>query len=424
MRVLIINTSERTGGAALAATRIMEALNNNGVKAKMLVRDKETDSITVVGLGRNIMRQWHFLWERWCIFCHTGFSKKHLFDIDIANSGNDITRLREFREADVIHLNWINQGMLSLGGIRKILASGKPVVWTMHDIWPATAICHLTLGCAKYAGQGCQKCKYLPGGGMDLAKRVWQRKRRILQDGNITFVACSKWLAAEAGKSTLLTGQKISSIPNPIDRHVFCPADKRQARLRCKLPADGTRLIYFISQKASNANKGMAYLIEAYGKLMRQRPELEGKVAIVIAGGHAEQFEGSFGCPVYPLGYINDTQRLVDVYNAVDVFVTPSLSENLPNTIMEAMACGLPCVGFNVGGIPEMIDHKKTGYVAAYKDADDLARGMEWVLCEGDTATMGNNAVAKVAQCYSQHSVALKYIEVYNQALACKRYKI
>lgn len=142
MRVLIINTSERTGGAAVAAQRLCEALNNNGVKAKMMVRDKETDDITVVGTKNGWRAQAGFLWERWCVYCHLHFSRKHLWEIDIANAGTDITKTREFREADVIHLSWINQGMLSLKTIRKILRSKKAVVWTMHDLWPATAICH------------------------------------------------------------------------------------------------------------------------------------------------------------------------------------------------------------------------------------------------------------------------------------------
>lgn len=126
MRVLIINTSGRTGGAAVAANRLMEALNNNGEKAKMLVCDKDTDQITVVGLHNGLRRHLNFLWERWCIFVRMHFSKKNLFEVDIANAGMDITKLREFKEADVIHLSWINQGMLSLKGIRKILESGKP----------------------------------------------------------------------------------------------------------------------------------------------------------------------------------------------------------------------------------------------------------------------------------------------------------
>ena len=135
MRVLIVNTSEKTGGAAVAANRLMDALNNNGVKAKMLVCDKETEDITVVSLPRSLRLQWNFLWERWCVFWHLHFSRQRLWEVDMATSGTDITRLREFQEADVIHLSWINQGMLSLKNIRKIIRSGKPVVWTMHDLW-------------------------------------------------------------------------------------------------------------------------------------------------------------------------------------------------------------------------------------------------------------------------------------------------
>ena len=421
MRVLIVNTSERTGGAAVAASRLMKALNNNGVKAKMLVRDKETDALTVVGLPKSPMLHWHFLWERFVIFCRLHFSRKHLFEIDIANAGTDITKLREFQEADIIHLHWINQGMLSLGGIRKILQSGKPVVWTMHDIWPATAICHLTMGCHYYINR-CAKCKYLPGGGSshDLASRIWRKKQQMLAEGNIYFVACSRWLESEAKSSALLKGQKITSIPNPIDTHIYKKGNKQEARQRLGLPQD-KKLILFASQRVTNENKGMSYLVEACRQLGNLKKDL---CEVVILGGHAEEVVGQLPMKAHPLGYVNDEQRIVDVYHAADVFVLPSLSENLPNTIMEAMACGVPCVAFKVGGIPEEIDHLKNGYVAAYRDAADLAKGIAWVLQEADYESLSEQAVHKVTQCYSQQSVAIKYLDVYQQAMAFINYKL
>ena len=415
MKVLIVNTSERSGGAAVAASRLMKALINNGVKAKMLVRDKQSDSLTVVGLSKSPMLHWHFLWERFVIFCRLHFSRKHLFDIDIANTGSDITKLREFQEADVIHLHWINQGMLSLNGIHKILRSGKPVVWTMHDIWPATGICHLTLGCHYFVNR-CANCKYLPGGGgsNDLASHIWQKKQQMQADENIYYVACSRWLESEAKSSALLKGQKITSIPNPIDTHIYKKGNKQEARQRLGLPQD-KKLILFASQRVTNEYKGMSYLVDACH-------QLSDLFEVVILGGHAEEVVEQLPMKAHPLGYVNDEQRIVDVYNAVDVFVLPSLSENLPNTIMEAMACGVPCVAFKVGGIPEEIDHLKNGYVAAYRDADDLAKGIQWVLQEPDYESLSQQAVHKVAQCYSQQSVAVKYIEVYQQAMAFKHY--
>ena len=146
--------------------------------------------------------------------------------------------------------------------------------------------------------------------------------------------------------------------------------------------------------------------------------------AVLVLGGHSDEMAGAFDFPVYTLDYTSDVRRLVAIYNAADVFVLPSLSENLPNTIMEAMACGVPCVGFNVGGIPEEIDHRHNGYVAKYRDEADLAKGMYWILYETDYEELSANAQRKVAQCYSQNAVAMKYIDIYNQAMAIKRYKL
>ena len=409
MRVLIVNTSERTGGAAVAAHRLMDALNNNGVKAKMLVRDKETDHLTVSALPQSWRQQWNFLWERFVVWTRLHFKREHLFEIDIANCGTDITKLPEFQEADIIHLHWINKGMLSLKNIRKILESGKAVVWTMHDIWPATAICHYCRGCEQYQAE-CVKCPLLPGGSM--AKRVWNQKVQMLQGQRITFVCCSEWLAGEARKSALLTGQRIVSIPNAIDSRVFCPQNKQQARQTLGLPVD-RRIILFVSQRVTDPRKGMNYFVEAIQRLVQQHPEMRENTGVAILGGHAEEVASQLALPSYPLGYVSDPQRIVNVYNATDVFVLPSLEDNLPNTLMEAMACGVPCVSFRVGGIPEMIDHQSNGYVAHPCDADDLAQGIHYVLAEADYEGLSRECVKKVARCYSQQSVANRYIEEY-----------
>ena len=423
MRVLIVNTSERTGGAAVAALRLTDALNNNGVKVKMLVRDKESSRITVAALPQTWRLQWHFLWERFCVWLRLNLQRKHLFDIDIANAGTDITRLREFQEADIIHLHWINQGMLSLKDIRKILDSGKRIIWTMHDIWPATAICHLTLDCRHFETH-CRQCRLLPGGGStnDLAAQVWRKKQRMLADRRITFVACSHWLANEARKSALLQGQDITSIPNPIDTHLYRPVDKKKARMETGLPVDG-HIILFVSQRTTNPYKGMQYLTKACQLLVQQHPDMLHNTVVAILGGHAEELTGQLPFQTYALGYVNDDQRIVTIYNAADVFVLPSLSENLPNTIMEAMACGIPSVGFHIGGIPEEIDHLENGYVAAYQDAADLAKGIRWALYEAHQEEVSKACLRKVARNYSQQSVAQRYIEVYEAAMRPKTYR-
>ena len=422
MRVLIVNTSEKTGGAAVAANRLMEALKNNGVKAKMLVGDKQTDQLTVVPLPRHWLLRWHFLWERWTIFMRLHFSRKHLFEIDTASAGSDITNLPEFKEADVIHLNWVNQGMLSLRSIRKILKSGKPVVWTMHDLWPATGICHYARNCSAFR-TACHNCQLLPSGGGkdDLSRRVWARKKRLYHAANIHFVACSRWLEEQARQSSLMVGQRISAIPNTIDTRIFCPTDRREARLAAKLPAEG-RIILFVSQRVTDDRKGVAYFIEAVNRLADKHPEMVANTSVAVLGGCADEVCGQLRLPSFALGYVSDERSIVSIYNSADVYVLPSLEDNLPNTIMEAMACGVPCVGFRVGGIPEMIEHRRTGYIANFKDSIDLADGIAWTLLEADQAELRTNCLRKVAHDYSQQSVAMRYIEVYNETIALKRY--
>lgn len=424
MRVLIVNTSENTGGAAVAANRLKEALNNNGIKAKMLVRDKESDDITVAQLNKSWHQKWDFLWERLVIYMRLHFKRDNLFLIDIANAGTDITKTREFKEADVIHLSWINQGMLSLKGIRKILESHKPVVWTMHDLWPASSICHYARNCHNFEKQ-CGNCPLLPGNGSsnDLSARIWKKKRKILERNSILFVTCSRWLADKAKKSGLLSGQKIISIPNPIDSRVFTKENRAEARLYAGLP-ENKKLILFVSQRVTDKRKGMDYFITAINKMVEEHPEMKDNCGIAILGGKAEELADKLPLPSYPLGYVSEEKKIASIYNSVDLFVLPSLEDNLPNTIMEAMACGVPCVGFNTGGIPEMIDHLKNGYVAEYKSSDDLAKGIRWVLSEADHQSLSNEAMKKVNQCYSQYAVAMKYIEAYNQAMALKRYKL
>ena len=409
MRVLIINTSERIGGAAIAANRLMEALKNNGIKAKMLVRDKQTDQISVVELKKSWWKVWQFIWERVVIWQANHFKKHNLFAVDIANTGTNITVLPEFTQADVIHLHWINQGMLSLTDIRRIIQSGKPIVWTMHDMWPFTGICHYAGDCDKYATQ-CHNCPQLyKGSRKDIAYRTFQKKKKLFEGAQITFVACSRWLESLAKKSDLIKGQTITNIPNAINTNLFKPRDKKQAREKCHLPQD-KKLLLFGSVKITDKRKGIYYLVSACKQIASSYPDFSKELGVVVFGNQAEQYTSLFPFPIYPMNYVSNEKELVDIYNAVDLYVTPSLQDNLPNTIVEAMACGIPCIGFNVGGIPQMIDHLHNGYVA-----EDLANGIHWALTEGEYESLSEEACRKAVSSYSESTIAKKYVEIYNK---------
>ena len=410
MRVLIVNTAERTGGAAIAANRLLHALNNNGVEARMLVRDRKTDASEVVSIPRSWRLKANFLWERGVIWLANGLSKRNLFQVDIANAGTDITSMDAFRWADVIHLHWVNQGFLSLGILERIMASGKPVVMTMHDQWYFTGICHYSGHCEKYRTQ-CEHCPMLKSPVIDLARRVFDRKRAMYQGRRLAFVGCSRWMADLARRSPLTHGHLVTNVPNAIDTSVFTPMDKTSARERHGLPSEG-RLLLFGAQRITDERKGFRYLKEACESIVETHPNLAKQLGVVVLGGDAQAVKSALPLPVYPVNYLNGESEIAELYNAVDLFVTPSLQDNLPNTIVEAMACGVPCVGFDVGGIPEMIDHQANGYVARYCDSQDLAQGIAWCL-NGENASLNEAARARALATYSESVVAQRYLDVY-----------
>lgn len=412
MKIVIVNTSELTGGAAVAANRLMKALGKSGVEVSMLVRDRKTDEANVVSVsdswGSAKLNYFRFVWERLIIFLCNFFSKKNLFQVSIANTGVDISRHPLIKKADVIHLHWMNQGFLSLNDIKRLVETGKPIVWTLHDLWPATAICHYPGGCEKYISE-CFQCPMLKENPFyDLAASVFKEKGEIGLS-KITFVGCSRWIMEEAKKGNWLRTAHFTSIPNPIDVTAFKRQEKQLARKRFGLPEDKF-LLLFAAAKLSDTRKGAIYLIEACEKL---KEKYQDRIEIVLMGNSSEELISQFPFKVNTLGYISDQDSMASAYACADMFVIPSLEDNLPNTIMESMACGTPCVGFETGGIPEMIDHLENGYVAKYKDTDDLAQGIEWVLDNQESSQMGKACVRKVRECYQESIIAEKYIALY-----------
>ena len=394
MNILLVSTSECSGGGAIAARRLMEALNKNGVKAKLMVRDKQSDAVTVCQVGNKLPK----MLERLAVLPRCGFNRTLLWQADIANVGIDITRTREFREADVIHLHWVCQGMLSLDGIARIMKSGKRVVWTLHDEWPYLGVCHYRGECNETE---CRHCPILCG---SLPSSIYKRKRALYQHWHPTFVGCSQWITDQAQQA--LPSERVVHINNCIPSALFHPTDMPQARQALSLPQD-KRLLLFCSQKVTDERKGVAYLTEAM-QALTQRKSGEEALHLVIVGKDAEQIPLPDNLGVTRIGTVSE-HKMPLLYNAVDVFLTPSLQDNLPNTIAEAMSCGTPCVGFDVGGIPEMIDHLKNGYVAHYRDAADLAEGIRFVLSHDLRAA----AHSKAAEAYGETHVAQEYVKVY-----------
>ena len=261
MKILIINTSGSNGGAAIAATRLRSALYSMGQQATMLV-------------AGNLSYKASKMRERLGVFVRQGCSLAHLWDIDPATAGVDITKTRDFKEADIIHLHWVNQGFLSLKILRRIFASGKPVVWTMHDAWPFTGICHSPLDCRHFRHH-CGNCMLLRRQShSDWSQRVWKKKAQLYGTAHrIAFVACSQWLADMARSSSLLADHTVLDIPNPIDTQLFAPADRQEARRQLGLPPD-KQYIFFSAYNVNAPIKGLRYLREACAQLVMADPAM------------------------------------------------------------------------------------------------------------------------------------------------------
>lgn len=398
LNVLLL-TTYRHGGAGVACQRLQNALQQKNVSATLLTRSE------LGGRFNFYAERLSFLpWER---------SKSVRFAFSIANFGVDISRHPAVQSADVIHLHWWNQGLLSLKGVEALGILNKKIVWTLHDMWAFTGGCHNNRGCAGYE-QVCGDCPYLRfryAG--DLSHQIWQKKKRYYP-ANMHIVTCSRWLESVARSSSLLGSYPISSIPNPIDTRQFQPLDEaaRQAfRREHRVPEDA-RVLLFAAMNISNPYKGFPQFREMLEYLAKEYPAQ--KIVVAAVGKHGEGELAGLPFPVIDLGLIRQTSDMARIYGAVDLFVTPSLEENLPNTIMETMACGTPAVGFAVGGIPEMIDDGVNGKVTPFKDSRQMAGDIAWLLeDESRRKEMGRLAREKVLREYSQEKIAERYIEIY-----------
>lgn len=413
MRVLLVNTSEKTGGAAIAAHRLMDALNRNGVQADMLVRDKLTANPRVHQLPPSPLHRLRFVAERAEILLANKMRRHRLFEVDNARYGTDITRLPQFAQADVIHLHWVNQGMLSLADIARILRSGKRVVWTLHDMWPCTGICHHSGICNAWRA-GCGSCPLLYDGGSpnDISAATYRRKAATYALAPIRFVACSNWLADIARQAPLLDGHSVVSIPNPVDTSFYRPGDRREARRQLGLPAD-KKLVLFVAYRATDKNKGIDFLRDAVASIATRYPSMAGQMAVVPVGREADTLRDAFDCECCPQNYVTEEARMRLLYQAADILAMPTLQDNLPNTVAESMACGTPCVAFHIGGLPQMIDHRANGFLARYMDADDLADGILATLFSADAAQIAGAARRKAVEAYSEASVVARYMHEY-----------
>jgi glycosyltransferase involved in cell wall biosynthesis len=377
------------GGAGKAAYRLNKGLQSIGVDSTMLVLNKKSGDPSVkilpVSYSGGILNAldapaynspvWNEQTNKW----HTLLSNypnrpPGLEMFTDAESTVRLDLIREIGEADIINLHWVSGAMDFLNASSAL--KEKPVVWTLHDMNPFTGGCHYSAGCLKYK-HSCGACPQLGSENTkDLSNHIWNQKSAAYKNLNIHVVALSRWLAGCAKESDLFSRFPIDHIPNGFPLNTFKPYPKDQIRKASNV-SESAKLILFGADSLTNQRKGFAYLLEALNRF----PLKSGYEYILVTFGNLSQgVKISSKYPVLNTGSISNEDQLALIYSAADLFVLPSLEDNLPNTVIEAMACGLPVVGFDIGGMPDMVSHKETGYLAKPKDIAGLVEGVNWII--------------------------------------------
>jgi glycosyltransferase involved in cell wall biosynthesis len=396
LHIVLLSYHDSNGGAGIAAGRLKVALEKQGHRVDYLVREKGNAS-NALKLGNGLISWLKFIAER-LFFLRFEKDKSIRFLFNPGVFGSDISKHPLIQQADIVHLHWVNFGFLSVDDIATLTRLNKPIFWTLHDMWAFTGGCHHS-GTCEHFQQSCGDCKFLNNPNPnDLSHRMWEAKKNGFAEKNLHIITCSDWLGNRAKQSSILSAHDIQTIPNAIDTAFFSPKANDLGLDPLK------KYVLFVAMRVNAPAKGFHLLKEALAFLDPETTEL-----LIVGGELTEELP----LKAHNLGQITDPAKMRDIYAAADVFVTPSLEENLPNTIMEAMACGTACVGFQVGGIPEMIEHLQTGYVAQAFEPEDLAKGINWCL---KSTSAGSNSRERALQLYDQTTVAQQHLAYYAQA--------
>ncbi len=409
MKVLQLATSDRSGGAAIGAYRLHQALQRAGVESQMLVLRKVTSDPKVQRLS-SYLNRWQRARRRLAEQRHhrrlaanpqhpeSGHWSLNLYDYPIAEVINAF-------EPDIAHLQWVGDNYLPVSELAKIHA---PIVWTLQDMWALTGGCHYTGDCSRFRGN-CGNCpQLLSPAAADISRRVSSAKQRHWSKASMTIVCLSRWLADCARESAVMKERRIEVIGNLVDPKVFKPIDKTAARQAFNLPADKKLILFGAIGGTSDRRKGYAYLREALSGL-----EDEGGAELVIFGGE-QNADLQLPLPIHQIGALQDELSLSLLYGACDVYVLPTLQEAFGNTLAEALASGTPCVTFDGSGAVDIVRHQQNGYVAKLRDSVDLLRGIEWTLAQSwSREKLHEDIVAR----YGEGQIAQQYIALYQSLL-------
>ena len=413
MKVIIANTMESGGGATRASRQLQQGLVKEGFQASRYVKrkiaadpdvhgghcSKFLDKLTASIDSKLLLKILH---------------RKRIKGVWSLNWLPNLVAGRILKmEPDLVNLHWIGHGFINISDLARI---SRPFVWTLHDSWAFTGGCHLPADCNGYKHR-CGNCPQLKSGReYDVSRWGHNRKQNAYDRiASLTVVTPSRWLGECARNSALFRDRDVKVIPNGVDHRLFCPVNKQGARLRLGLPATKKIMLYGAMGAVSDFNKGYHLLVSALDRLSETGNDAE----LTVFGSRHPIASEKHGFSAHNFGMIDDDETLRDLYAAADVMIMPSLQENLPFTVMESLACGTPVVAFDIGGVSDLVEHKRNGYLAQPFDSDGLAAGIEWVLSSDDTRSimLSENARTKIETEFTLDLYIKHYAELFRELL-------
>jgi len=406
MKILQISSSDYAngGGGAIAQYRLLEGLRRQGIDCKILSGIKTTNAEFTKSIKRN-----KYLEAR----IRSVTSRLGLNDIHCISSF-DIAKDPFFLEVDLLNLHIIHSGYFSYLALPKLTQS-KPAVLTLHDMWSFTGHCAYSYDCERWK-TGCGSCPYpdiYPAIRRDTTEWEWKLKNWAYSRSDLTIVAPSRWLVKKA-KESLLSQFTIHHIPYGLDLNVFQPLDPEACRIALGIPPK-KKVLMFSSVNLKDPRKGGDLLIQALQKL----PEsLKKSCVLLILGLASTHIEAEVSIPCLSLGYISSDRIKSAAYSAADLFLFPTRADNLPLVLQESIACGTPIVSFKVGGVPDLVRSKITGYLAEPENIQDFANGIVELLEAKSLRSQMSTRCREIAEKeYALQIQAGRYVKIYEELL-------
>ncbi len=405
MKISILSTSDIHGGAARASKRLVDALNaNTSNEITYLVKEKETSSNTIIELKEKnkSYKNIETLVQKYYINKNRTSMSNTLFSFSFNDTNIDI-----LNTYDIINLHWVER-FITINNLKELINLKKPIVWTLHDMKPFTGGCHYSNDCEEFKTE-CLNCPQLKNDNKKLSNVTFLAKQKILKNSNITIISPSVWLAQEAKQSALFKDFNIEVIANCIDSSIFTPTNKQKAKEKLGLKKD-TLVLTFGVMNHDEKRKGFSELIEAINIV---KNKLKDKNLLALFFG--SNSSADFPIPLKNLGVINDDEHLALIYSAADIFILPSLEDNLPNTILESLSCQTPIVSFDTGGAKDIINNTN-GRIVPKGDTKALAKEILFLINNQELReAMGKEGRKLILNKYQAVNQANSYNKVFDK---------